>query len=348
MTHTAEQLKQMSIEDRIDNVTLVHDRYKSATPPAPISAKVEVTAACNWACKFCVKSMRPDNRIMDRGLYTRLLDELRAAGVTELGAFWIGESMVVKDLPWYIRAAKDRGFFVFLTSNGAAATPERLRGVFEAGLDSLKWSVNFYDDEQFEEIADVPRKQRHRAFEMIREAKRIRDEGKFDCQLSASSIKFTGEQMVKMKEVLAEVNKYVDRPAYFLPLYNMSGATPTNLSEWTPIAGNPGRADMMRPTLPCHTAGFTEAFITVDGLLTACGFGTGTIDGSLVMADLKEMSFMEGWHHRKYQELRQAHLDGDVHGTACESCAYPLEALAKSGKIIPIAAEACAVTHHGG
>jgi MoaA/NifB/PqqE/SkfB family radical SAM enzyme len=323
--NTVAELKKETIEQRIDRVTLVHDRFKFAKPPAPISAKIELTAACNWACKFCIKSIRPDDRIMEKDLYLRLLDEMKEAGVHEIGVFWIGESMIVKDLPWYVKEAKDRGFFVFLTSNGAAATEDRIRKVFEAGLDSLKWSVNFYDDEQFEEIAQVPRKQRERSFKMIRAAKRIRDEGKFDCQLSASSIKFTGGQGEKMREVLEEVNKHVDRPAYFLPLYNMSGATPTNLSDWNPIAGNPGRADMMRPTLPCHTAGFTEAFVTVDGMLTACGFGTGTVDGSLVMADLKEMSFMEGWHHSKYQELRQAHLSGDVHGTACESCAYPLE-----------------------
>jgi MoaA/NifB/PqqE/SkfB family radical SAM enzyme len=336
--HTVNELKRMSIEERIDNITLVHDRFMSATPPAPISAKVEITAACNWACKFCIKSVRPDNRIMERELYLRLLDEMKEAGVSEIGAFWIGESMIVKDLPWYIRKAKDLGFFVFLTSNGAAATEDRIKGVFDAGLDSLKWSVNFYDDEQFEEIAQVPRKQRERSFKMIRAAKRIRDEGGYSCQLSASSIKFTGEQGEKIREVLEEVNKYVDRPAYFLPLYNMSGATPTNLSEWQPIAGNPGRADMMRPTLPCHTAGFTEAFITVDGQLTACGFGTGTVDGSLVMADLKEMSFMKGWHHPKYQELRQAHLNGDVHGTACESCAYPLEQIKRKNRTIEIVA----------
>lgn len=335
--HSVADLKRATIEDRIDNITLVHERYQSKTPPAPMSAKIEITAACNWACKFCVKSLRPDNRIMERTLYLRLLDEMRAAGVIEVGVFWIGESMVVKDLPWYIREAKDRGFFVFLTSNGAAATEDRIKACFEAGLDSLKWSVNFYDDDQFVEIAQVPKRQRDRAFEMIRAAKRIRDEGKYDCQLSASSIKFTGEQGAKMRAVLEEVNKYVDRPAYFLPLYNMSGATPTNLAEWQPIAANPGRADMMRPALPCHTAGFTEAFITVDGLLTACGFGTGTVDGSLVMADLKTMPFMDGWHHERYQALRDAHLDGDVHGTACESCAYPLEAM-KRKLSIPIVA----------
>lgn len=330
MTHTVAELKSMTIEERIDNITLVHDRYMSQTPPAPISAKIEITAACNWSCKFCIKSMRPDNRVMEKDLYTRLLDEMRDAGVKEVGVFWIGESFVVKDLDWYIRQAKERGFFVFLTSNGAAATPERIKAVFEAGLDSLKWSVNFYDDEQFEQIAGVPARQRKRSFQMMREAKRIRDEGGYDCQLSASSIKFTGEQMVKMKAVLEEVNQYVDRPAYFLPLYNMSGATPTNLEEWKPIAGNPGRADMMRPTLPCHTAGFTEAFVTVDGMLTACGFGTGTIDGSLVMADLKTMPFMDGWHSQPYRNLRQAHLAGDVHKTPCESCAYPEEQ--RSGK----------------
>jgi hypothetical protein len=41
----------------------------------------------------------------------------------------------------------------------------------------------------------------------------------------------------------------------------------------------------------------------------------------LKMADLKEVSFMEGWNSIQYQTLRKAHLAKDVRGTACEGCA---------------------------
>jgi len=75
----------------------------------------------------------------------------------------------------------------------------------------------------------------------------------------------------------------------------------------------------MRDPLPCWAV-FTEAHVTVDGLLAACCFGSG-IDGDLIMADLKQVSFAEGWNSDRFQELRKAHLAKDVTGTACAACA---------------------------
>jgi hypothetical protein len=82
-------------------------------------------------------------------------------------------------------------------------------------------------------------------------------------------------------------------------------------------AGNPGRAGNMREPLPCWSV--TTGHITHDAKLAACCFGTG-LDGSLVMADLNEVSFMEGWNSPAFRELRAAHLRKDVTGTGCAEC----------------------------
>jgi len=39
------------------------------------------------------------------------------------------------------------------------------------------------------------------------------------------------------------------------------------------------------------------------------------------MGDLKEQSFMEAWNSQAFQTLRKAHLNKDVRGTGCETCA---------------------------
>jgi hypothetical protein len=97
----------------------------------------------------------------------------------------------------------------------------------------------------------------------------------------------------------------------------MSGAS--KAAGMKPQPGNPGRLDAMRDPLPCWSV-FTEGHITADGSLSACCFGNG-LDGALKMADLKEVSFMDGWNSLQYQALRKAHLAKDVRGTACEGCA---------------------------
>lgn len=307
----------MTITKRIDNITNIPVRMRGEFIPAPKSCKIEITANCNYKCGFCVKSLRQDNGTMDRALYSRLIRELRAAGVEELGVFYIGESFTCKWLPEAIREAKEVGFpYVFLTTNGSAATPANVLACMEAGLDSLKFSMNYASEEQFAEVANVNPAFWRRSISNLKSARQVRDEGGFKCGLYASSIAFNGEQGERMKELVAEIKPYVDEH-YWLPLYGMSGAAKE--MGWKPKPGNPGRLDAMREPLPCWAV-FTEAHITADGGLAACCFGTG-LDGDLKMADLTKVSFMEGWNSPAYRELRAAHLKRDVSNTACAECA---------------------------
>lgn len=307
----------MTITARIDAITGIPAAYRGAVCPAPRSVKIEVTATCNYACRFCVKSLRSNDGHMDRSLFSRLIREMRDAGVEELGVFYIGESFTCRWLPEAIAEAKEVGYpYVFLTTNGSAATPARVKACFDAGLDSLKFSINFDTPQQLHSVAQVSPMYWHRAVSNLKAARAVRDEGGFKCGLYASSIAFDGEQGARMRALVAEIEPFVDEH-YWLPLYGMSGASVA--AGWKPRPGNPGRLDAMRDPLPCWAV-FTEGHVTKDGHLSACCFGEGA-DDALVMADLKEVSFMDGWNSSAYQALRAAHLATDVQGTPCEHCA---------------------------
>lgn len=307
----------MTITERIDAITAIPTAYRAAVCPPPRSVKIELTATCNYACRFCVKSLRRNSGAMDRALYSRLIREMRDAGVEELGVFYIGESFTCKWLPSAIAEAKQVGFpYVFLTTNGSAATRERVRACMTAGLDSLKFSLNFDTAEQMVEVAQVDERYWRRAIENLKTARSIRDSYGFKCGLYASSIAFDGDQGARMRKVVKEITPYVDEH-YWLPLYGMDGAS--KAQGWKPQPGNPGRLDAMRDPLPCWAV-FTEGHVTKDGLLSACCFGEGA-DDSLVMADLNGVSFVEGWNSLKYQALRTAHLSKDVSATPCGHCA---------------------------
>mgnify|MGYP001571279190 CR=1 FL=1 len=305
------------ISERIDAITAISAKYLRPEIPAPRSCKIEITATCNYHCTFCVKSLRADSGHMDRALYSRLIRELHAAGVEELGVFYIGESFTCKWLPEAIAEAKEVGFpYVFLTTNGSAANPDRVQACFDAGLDSLKFSINFDTPEQLRSVAQVSSWYWHRAIQNMKAAREIRDAGKYRCGLYASSIAFDGAQGERMRALVEEIRPFVDEH-YWLPLYGMSGAS--KAVGWKPQPGNPGRLDAMRDPLPCWAV-FTEAHITHDGKLAACCFGDG-LDGGLVMADLKECSFAAAWNSAAFQALRAAHLARDVSQTACAECA---------------------------
>ena len=235
----------------------------------------------------------------------------------ELGVFYIGESFTCKWLPEAIAEAKSVGFpYVFLTTNGSACTPGRVQSCMAAGLDSLKFSLNFVDEQQFADVAQVNPSLYRRALQYIKQARAIRDDGGYRCGLYASSIAFDGDQGEKMRALVEEIRPYVDEH-YWLPPYGMGGASKS--AGWKPQPGNPGRLDAMQPPLPCWSV-FTEGHITSAGLLSACCFGNGA-DDALAMADLNVTPFMEAWNNAAYQELRAAHLAKDVSKTACAECA---------------------------
>lgn len=308
-----------AITSRIDAVTRIPANCLVAAPPAPRAVKIELTSQCNYRCGYCAHRLRLKARgEMEWGLYTRLVGEMVDAGVEELGLFFIGESFICDWLAEAIAFAKGRGIqYAFLTTNGSLASPEKVRRCFEAGLDSLKFSMNNADAEQFRSIARVKGQLFHDSIANLKAARKVRDEGNFACGLYASSIRYDGAQQERMQKLVDEILPFVDEH-YWLPLYSMGSLAKEREAElgYKPIAGNQGRLGALREPLPCWSA-FTEGHITHDGKLSACCFDAGD---RWTMADLNEVSFLDGWNSTEFQRLRRAHLRQDVSGTPCADC----------------------------
>lgn len=325
----------MSITERIDAVTKIgEERYlmKGIQPP-PKSVKIELTAKCNLRCKFCAVRTREKQaeKDMDLDFFKKITWDMRISGVEEIGLFYLGEPFMNTDLlVEAIKHCKEIGFpYVFITSNATMAEEDKVEKVMQAGLDSLKWSVNFATPEQFTEITGCNSVLMNRAFENIHKAYRIRHLGNYKTALSASSILYEGEQKQKMWDVLqGNVIPYVDKH-YWLPLYQMSMYKDKIKAEmgYTPTAGNMGRIDekTMLPTrkpLPCWSA-FTEGHVRVDGGLSACCFGA---DDRFDMGTLNGENFMKAWNSEKFQALRVAQLNtveegqDALKGTPCQVC----------------------------
>ena len=310
-----------TITTRIDRVTGLTREYRRPDPPAPRSLKIEISARCDFKCFFCATGFKLRKKAdIDRGLYERVVREARQAGVEELGVFYLGESFLCEWLPEAVAYAKrDCGFpYVFLTTNGRTATPDRVRACMEAGLDSLKFSFNWANEAQFQSVTGVAGRAYHDVVKHVKAAHAVRGDVEartgHRCGLYASSIEYDGEQLVQMREAVAGIRPFVDEH-YWLPLYGQAGLT-AGARGTKPTPGNQGRVGALRPPLPCWSL-FTEAHVTYDGKLAACCFDH---DGRFDMGDLREKSFAEAWHSAKFQALREAHLRQDVAQTACERC----------------------------
>ena len=312
-----------TITQRIDAITHIPDAYRRSLLPAPKSVKCEISGRCNLRCGFCALRTRENQpkADMDFALFQRITTEMREAGVEEIGCFYLGESFMNPELlrrcvHWAKQTLKFP--YVFLTSNASLSDPGFVEEIMDAGLDSLKWSVNAADDEQYEEMMGVSAKYFHRALKNIKWAHGIRERGGYATRLYASSIRYDGAQQARMEALLKDhVLPYVDEH-YWLPLYSM-GSFATQREEelgYRPTAGNQGRIGGLVSPLPCWSA-FTEGHVRADGGLSACCFDAG---GQWVMGDLTKQSFMEAWNSEPFVKLREAHLNGDVTGTICEGC----------------------------
>ena len=307
----------MGITERIDRTNNMDEEgWKQTILPCPKSVKISLDDNCQFKCSFCVNSTQApqDKKRLDWDMFTKLIDELVENGVEEIGLFFIGEPMLAKNLEQAIRYCKSKGVeYVFITTNGALATAERVKPLFEAGLDSIKFSFNYTGMDHIKQIANVPGRTFDKLVENIRAVHRLRQEGGYKCGIYASSIMFAGTQQEHMQGAVDQIKDYVDEH-YWLPQYSFGAQA----SLKTPIFGNPGRLDRMRPTLPCWTI-FKEGHVTAAGAVSLCCFD---VHDKWCAGNLHDMTFMEAWNSEIAQKLRAAHLAGNARGTACEECAH--------------------------
>jgi len=302
------------ILERVEDSSSVTGEYRSLYPPIPKAVKIEVTSRCDLKCFFCAVTYKkqPAGDINQKFLYP-LLDELAEIGVQEVGLFWLGEPLLNRQLAEHIAYAKKAGIpYVFITTNGRLATPERIKPIFDAGLDSIKVSINSSNREQYKKVCGVD------AFDQVlanlKQFKTIRGDRTKPAIYASSIYDPNNSRIFDELKVLAQ--DYVDQH-YPIRLY---GELPYEEHLGLPLAEIMSdfyvELRSLKDMMPCWSV-FKLPHISFDGQLSACYCDH---DERLYMADLNKVSFKEAWHAKTLVNLRQAHLDKVLKGHACEDC----------------------------
>ena len=313
------------ITSRIDAITHIRPEYMTAKPPCPKSVKIELTGRCNYRCGFCALRMRDEQPKpkddMSLDFFKKITRDMHESGVEEIGLFFLGESLMSPELTvaatQYLKQELKMPY-VFLTTNGSLAGERVIHALMNAGLDSLKFSINASDLEQFKEVMGVKPKLYKQALANLKRAYEIRNRCKYKTKVYASSIKYDGEQQQRMEGLIREhVEPYTDE-SYYLPLYSMGSVATEREAElgYRPTAGNQGRLGALVKPLPCWSA-FTEGHVRADGKVSLCCFDA---DGRFQVGDLHKDSWMDIWHNDEFTRIREAHLKEDLCGTVCEEC----------------------------
>jgi MoaA/NifB/PqqE/SkfB family radical SAM enzyme len=117
------------ITDKIDNITKIRPEYLRPDCPAPEAVKIELSPRCNYRCSFCALRSREKQpkHDMDFDLFKRITRDMKAAGVREIGCFFLGESfmnpkLLVNSIEYLKKDIEME--YVFLTSNASLCKPE--------------------------------------------------------------------------------------------------------------------------------------------------------------------------------------------------------------------------------
>jgi len=292
-----------SIMNKIDEHTHLKKEKLVLYPSFPDAIKIEITGRCNYNCSFCAQksSLRKIGDI-DRNFLYRILWEAKSIGVKEIGMFLLGESFLVKELAEYIKYAKEVvGIeYVFITTNGSLCTPERMIPVIEAGLDSIKFSINAGTREKYKEMHCCDNFDK--VISNIKWLHKYKKDNNMNGLRTCVSSILIPEDEDGLRAFERDIGQYVD-DFYFLPLYNQAGHI--GGKEYTKIVGNPGRYENMVDSVPCWAL-FNAAKITWNGWLTACCFDH---DEKFEIADLNKVSLIEAWNDPKFVGMRKEHLD---------------------------------------
>lgn len=310
----------MKLSEKIQNKYNPESEIFNLHPPVPARhVQIEISNLCNYQCIFCprTKTVRKKGMIND-ALFHRLLQEVYDFGAREMSFHYSGDPFLHPKLAEYVKKAKEVGYsYVYIDTNGAYATPEKLRAVIDAGVDSIKFSVNAGTKETYEFTHGVDALDA--VVGNVSYCDKYRKEINSEMKLFVSCVytKYTQNDRKKVLELFPFCDEVI-----FQPAADFSGVMP----EVNELLKGEGDNDYSN-ACPCPMV-FGGIYITYEGYLSAC---CTNFDNHVVVADLKKMSLKEAWYGEKMTQLRKRHLENDLKGLVCYNCVYhqkePFEAV---------------------
>lgn len=289
-------------------------------PDLPRSLNIELNSNCNQKCVFCpfhgkYASNSPKLKMIDYEMVIKILNEARRLGIgeKEVGFYLSGEAFLYPQLADVIEYAKKIGYkYTFITSNGALATPEKMKKVLDAGLDSIRFSVNAADRDTYKEIHgkddfDAALKNIKYMHEYIQE-----NNLKVATSLSCVITKKTIGIQDKIKEVFGS---YVEDILFIPVILTRLNCDSKFVEEYQIIddAYAEINKDYICPML------FDTMYINANLEVIPC---CDAYDDNSVFFDLKkEFDLEKAWKSEKYKRYRNIFLkSASDKGTICEKC----------------------------
>ncbi len=295
-------------------------KEKTETAPVPKNALIELTNSCNHSCVFCFNpEMKRKTSHIDIEVFENFITKAAKEGLEEVGLYSTGEPFMTKNLDQYILLSKKAGIKrVYITTNGALASLDKVIKCIESGLDSIKFSINAATKEKYKITHG------HDDFEKV--IKNLND-----------IYDYKNKNKIKLKILCTfvytdltypEINFFKKKYGHYfsdLGFYkakNQGGRTLDKVKSMTKNAtkNNPEEKKQNDGKIqPCEML-WNRLHLTSEGYLTACCVD---YENDLVYKKFtKDQSILDQFNSEKMKNLRTLHLNNNLDGTICKGCIY--------------------------
>ena len=273
----------------------------------PKKLMIEVTNNCNSKCIFCGNcNMTRKRSFVSEKIVKKALEQGIVMGIREVGFYTNGEPLLDKNIEKYIEYAKKNLYdYVYITTNGILANKNRVKALFDSGLDSIKFSINSIEKENYKNMQGVNCFEK--VVENLRNTYYIKKSQYPNKKVYVSYVK-TKMNNYKDDEIKHFFEEYCD--GVLIQEVRNQGGLISNI-EKLKINNHENIYN-----LPCFYP-FNTVIVTCEGYITACCMD---FQNYLVYGNLNEKKLQDIWNNDVIQELRRKHLNGKIEDTICKNC----------------------------
>lgn len=282
-----------------------------------ILLQLEVTNVCNHKCIFCpnAESTRK-KKMMDLGLAERVIKECADfLGEDKRICFHMnGEPLLYKGLPGLVKYSKALGYeYAFITTNGSTANENLLIELFEAGLDSIKFSINAGTKETYARVHGAD--DFEKAITALKFAWKYRNETKRNFKIYVSCVG-TKENYQELVEFDSLIKPYCDEVVFYYPCTYAGQKIDKTQELSCDLSKLPIKTFEIKHTVPCAVL-WNSINVTCEGYLSLC---CSEADNRLIIEDINHKSVKEAWLGERMAAIRKGHQKGEIKTMPCYSC----------------------------
>lgn len=279
---------------------------------APERVQIQTVSGCNANCVFCPNRKTaldiPVGKRMDWDLYRSIVDQCLDLGVKRISPYLMNEPTLDPEMPQRVKYVTDRRqgrrTITRINSHGGLCNETMAKGLLDAGLDQIHFSIQGIDAEIYRRIMGLNLDTTIRNVERMLE---LRERGGYRTEIDVIML-----ETLEVKPQRRRVKRFWKKRGVDTVRFNKL----ENRGHHDRIQSDAIAVRSLEPFDWCDRM-FNQMYVLWDGRAVQC---CADWEQTSEMGDLSRHSLAEVWNGARYREDRRRFLAGDVKGMLCDGC----------------------------